>query len=484
MKDNPFPTRGMSQLRSVAVLVGAGMLAAAAFGEHPLGYIFATLAVLAITGAWLFLEIPGIPALPVVTTLYYVYYVLPLLRNIVEGYLPEEYEGAGLAVALFLICSLAGWLVIARLPGHGRLDKSEIVAGRQLFAFVAFGFVGGTTFFVLSFSLLGVFGTLFGVVRSVMLTITIVACYLFGQGIGRKVFLGWRQVVGYALFAAVVVNSIFGLFLAGAAAYMLAFIAGYVLGARKIPFAMLAGLLAIFTILHAGKGEMRERYWSYGSQGNEISLFSAPYFMAQWVGFGISSLAAGTAEETAVVDRTSLLQQLVLIMHMTPTIVPYSNGATYEMITEIIVPRFIDPDKPISSSGVNYLSVRYGLQSVEATRSTTLSWGLIPEAFANYGWSGIAGVGFIFGLGTGFVTWLSIGAPFLSIPFIVSVAGMSALFNVEADSSLLFVTFAQSIGSALMFGFAMRFFRKSDDAPLSRRSRPRPNVTARPRVGA
>jgi hypothetical protein len=121
------------------------------------------------------------------------------------------------------------------------------------------------------------------------------------------------------------------------------------------------------------------------------------------------------------------------------------------LLPSMLLPRFLDPDKPQSQAGLNLLSVRYGLQSLESTANTTIGWGLIAEAYANFGYVAVIAVGGLLGTLCGLLTRISVAAKPLSLPMLIVIAAALALFNVEMDASYLLITLAQTVASAFVF---------------------------------
>src|SRR5258706_14956418 len=114
-------------------------------------------------------------------------------------------------------------------------------------------------------------------------------------------------------------------------------------------------LVALFSVLHLGKAEMREDYWS----GNPRAIHARelPGFFVDWFGFGIAQLA-GTEEQMVsqpIFERVSLVHMLLFAQSATPDRVPFMEGYSYEMIPELMVPRIFDPDKLSSHEGTTRL---------------------------------------------------------------------------------------------------------------------------------
>ena len=61
----------------------------------------------------------------------------------------------------------------------------------------------------------------------------------------------------------------------------------------------------------------------------------------------------------------------------------------------MLIPRFLDPEKIASQAAMNLLNIRYGLLTAEETQKTAAGWGLVAEAYANFGRLGVIGVGFV-----------------------------------------------------------------------------------------
>jgi len=116
----------------------------------------------------------------------------------------------------------------------------------------------------------------------------------------------------------------------------------------------------------------------------------------------------------------------------------------------MLVPRFLDPDKTVSQAALNLLSIRYGLQTLESIARTTIGWGLVSEAYANFGYWAVIAVGALFGVICGALMRLSVGAPPNSLPMFITIAATLVLLNVEADLSYLLTTLAQTLGAILI----------------------------------
>ena len=142
------------------------------------------------------------------------------------------------------------------------------------------------------------------------------------------------------------------------------------------------------------------------------SITQVPGMMVDWFAAGIGgtvskALGSRQPESTSLLERTSLLHMVLAVQEATPSIIPYLEGGTYALLPSMLVPRFLEPEKTESQAGLNLLSVRYGRQRAEDTYKTTLGWGMVAEAYANYGNPAVIIVGALFGAFCGMLMRLS-----------------------------------------------------------------------------
>jgi hypothetical protein len=140
----------------------------------------------------------------------------------------------------------------------------------------------------------------------------------------------------------------------------------------------------------------------------------------------------------------------------TPDRIDYLRGETYALLPAILVPRFIDPDKPASQVGMTLLNIHYGILTVEGAEVTAIGWGLVAEAYANFGYLGVIGIALILGAFCGALAVWSAHAEIVSLPALASIATMMALVSLEQDFIALFSTLYQSFIVVFIFYHAYR----------------------------
>jgi hypothetical protein len=493
-----FRAVDLRQAGNLLRLIALCLLAASPFAVDPIAYMCITIPVLVAPFLWVSSGAFGIPVLPVISVLSYLYYAMPLLSgNTLAVYRPEDLVWAALSVGLFLTAaSLAAWpflgegrgrkkLPTIQAPGKARLIRTRSVnnlaSNDELYRLIFIGLAAGILYYLaLASGVASALGTAIGVVRSVAVTLTSLACYLTGFARGSGLLTGQRWFAALAGFLLVTALSMSGLFLVGGAVNIAAALLGYVLAAKRIPWIMLGVVFAILSILNAGKLNIRNEYWARDNQSlKNSSIMQLPGMMVDWFAAGIGgtvskALGSRQPESITLLERTSLLHMVLAVQEATPSIIPYLEGGTYALLPSMLVPRFLEPDKTESQAGLNLLSVRYGRQRAEDTYKTTLGWGMVAEAYANYGNPAVIIVGVLFGAFCGMLMRLSATAAPLSLAMLIAIASTLALCNLELDVSSLVVSTLQTYGGILLFSALPRVVkrRSAPAMPLSRSGAP------------
>jgi hypothetical protein len=289
---------------------------------------------------------------------------------------------------------------------------------------------------------------------------------LTGFARGAGLLTGQRWFAALAGLLLVTALSMSGLFLVTGAVNIAAVLLGYVLAAKRIPWIMLGVVFVVLSILNAGKSSIRNEYWARDNQSlKNSSITQVPGMMLNWFVVGISgtaskALGSRQPENNSLLERTSLLHMVLAVQEATPGIIPYLEGGTYALLPSMLVPRFLDPEKTESQAGLNLLSVRYGRQRAEDTYKTTLGWGMVAEAYANYGNPAVIVVGAMFGAFCGMLMRLSATAGALSLAMLIAIASTLALCNLELDVSSLVVSMLQTYGGILLFAALPRVVKR------------------------
>ncbi|MGA3309585.1 MAG: hypothetical protein ABSD08_13355 [Xanthobacteraceae bacterium] len=462
--------RGKQALMAVIVVaIAAGLLKTDSVNEFT-AYVIITLAALAPSALWLRMGAPGIPVLPTAGAMYYLYYALPILTgnlgNQTDGYYsPEEILAAAFTVTLFVVtATLCWWLVMRRTSGR-HAAAAVAMSRAQMNRLIYPGLVLGLAYyFAVASGNMSAAGLFSNVLRSIAVSALLVFCYTLGYGRAHGILTGRRWLVLVGGLCAIIILASSTLFLIDGLTFAGVAGAGYTFTSKRIPWRTVVPAFALVLVLHAGKGEMREKYW--GSDSPAMSITAVPQRLAEWLSTGVANLTSGETKGQSIVERASLFWLLLRVQRLTPDYVPYLGGETYALLPQMILPRFISENKIASQSAITLLNVRYGFQSVEAAQSTAIGWGLIAEAFANFGNFGVIGVAMYFGLLAGFLMRGSIGQQAVSLPSLLAVAALNSMINLEWDFSYFTLNTGQAVVSlTILYVLSFAGLAKKNSGP-------------------
>jgi hypothetical protein len=242
------------------------------------------------------------------------------------------------------------------------------------------------------------------------------------------------------------------------------YLLGELLGRGAVPWRSMGIVLCALALLHPGKYAMRKAYWEAEDRPS-ITLSGMPQFYWDWINFGLEESGVKarpgpvTGEEevtSSVFERAGNLHMLLLVQRKSPGEVPFLEGITYEHIPRMLLPRFLDSGKGISHAGNVLLTVNYGVQTLDQTATTSIAWGLIAEAYANFGYVGVALLAVLLGAFYGAMARLTAGVPMTSLRFVLGLLVLAAA--TRADTMGVFVTtqFQGMAGLSLAALFLMR----------------------------
>ena len=411
---------------------------------------------------WLIGWSHGLPIWPVFAAVTGLSSALPMVQDTVNlgNYTPLEIATGGMTMVGFVLLGTIVWLTLTSrltVPPRQVLMVSRQNAVAYLFAFL----VAGLLYQINNFGgWINLPGGLMQVARGILTALSCAAIFVLAFQAGRGLLSSAQKwwlatlVVLFALFAVV------SLLLSQAVVPLALAVFGYTLGRGRVAWQAALVALAFMAIFHAGKFQMRQHYWVDGKQGvlSGVTFVTLPVFFFDWLAFGTEELTgvrlraqprAEAAEASTLVERAGNMHMLLLVQQKTPSEVPYFMGKTYEPILGLLVPRFLSSNKGISHAGNVLLSVNYGLQTVEGTKGTSIYWGLVAEAYANFGYAGVAGLAIVLGIFYAIVGNLTVGVPMTSLRFVLALLIMGAA--TRADTMGIFVTsqFQGVVGASL-----------------------------------
>ena len=389
-------------------------------------------------------------------------YALPLLndRTDLRAYAPEIVTLCGFMVLLYQVIAIFTYGLIRGRPGRSRFFTEEILTD-NLQKYIGYGLILSTiyTYFnVFQEDLIppDINSILRAVFSGMALVITFIQSRRWGQGLLTPGERGTLVV----MLALQIVMQFSTLFLVGGISAILLALVGYVAGSRRVPVLATALLLGMVALLHNGKGAMRNKYWDNTGVHRQVELVNIVPFFAEWVMDGLTvNPSEGDAQITKnLIDRSSLFQMLCLIATYTPERQPFLDGDTYMDIPGQFVPRFFWPEKPVGHISTYKLAIYYGLQTEQETAKTTIGFGLIAEAYANFGFFGVGLLAFAMAAAYKLVTLRTANSPVLSYPGLFLVILMAWSFQTEWPLSLWLSSMFQATVTVLGVPFTLRNF--------------------------
>lgn len=393
--------------------------------------------------------VPGMPILPLHTTAFLWTHALPLVVGYAEvgSYEPDEFLLVSVCVALYCFVATVAWIAVAtrsvKLPASYRVLTRDrgftfFIVAIAFGAWLISAMIDGWIVIVIE-------PGLFGILRSTILSFASIGMFVLSLRLARGDLHPLQSVAFLAAAACFVAAQVTTLFLVGAIVSTASALIGYTIGGGKVPWAAILASLLVFGFLHGGKGEMRERYWA--EEAPLLTLDTLPTFYSDWIDAGTRELTTSDRAfgSLPIYERVSLMHLLLLVQRASPDIVPYLEGASYTFLPQLLVPRIIDPDKPQSHFGTALLNVRYGIQSEEDTETTTVAWGLLNEAYANFALLGVAGLAVLIGCLFGFAGRLTVGAPVMSLQSMVGVTIAALAIQSEFTMGVFVTVLSQSL---------------------------------------
>lgn len=384
-------------------------------------------------------------------------YALPLLNGHREliFYAPEDITTAGLAVLLFQVVAIAAYELCPGRASTHPFWRDEVISG-NVSRWLSYGVVLNSAYQVISTFTGWINGPFESVLRAVFFGIGIVCTFIMSRRLGAGQLTPGERVFFVVNLAIQCLGMMSTLFLVGAVSTLLLALVGYVSGSGRLPFVVATGLLLAIAVLHNGKPEMRARYWD--REHRTPTLTEVPAFFQEWIGYGVHF--GGNDEDSRIaaklIDRTSLFHLMCLVVSTTPAQQPFLDGETYRDIPAQFVPRIFWPEKPLGHVSTSKLAVYYGLQTEEETLKTTIGFGLLTEAYANFGFYGVAAVAaFLAVLIRKLLLW-SGGGSLFTYGGLLLVVLLAWSFQVEFTLSIWLASLYQAVLAVLVIPFGLR----------------------------
>ncbi|MEM6821197.1 MAG: hypothetical protein AAF558_04490 [Verrucomicrobiota bacterium] len=414
---------------------------------------------------WCDQKVTGLPIFPIsVFTCVYTFglqfLIFDTFTDMKDRYFADSSDifYSSIIVASYILSGTLVWYLFLRKPSPPPQKCYQIVSGSMDTLFlVCFVITSLFTAAIATEKFINL-GRFYPVFRAITGTLSILSSFVLSYHIGQRSLPKFKSTIFLVFLVLQIVANCASLLLIGALTSGVVVVLGYTLGRHRLPWIALLICFPIFFILHQGKAEMREKYWHQERAVQSVQFLDYPKFFLEWFDFGIKNLNQSEEEKEQradLLERTSLLQVLLTAQLMSPEIVPHLNGKSYNFLHLMLVPRFLNPNKFSSHESTTRLNIHYLIQTREMTLATTIGWGLLNEAYANFAIWGTILVGGIMGWLFALVTRLSSNVPILSFPGLLGILTISFAFQSEYTSSAFISSYFQACVALFLLRVAL-----------------------------
>jgi len=387
-------------------------------------------------------------------------YALPLLNGHSDlvRYSDDVINEAALGVIVFQLFAIATYQLVVGHTTRSRFWHEDILS-ENMTRWLGHGIGLNTAYIFLSTFTTLIPASMESVLRAVFFGLGIICMFVTSRRLGQGELSPGERAFFFTNLVLQCVCMLPTLYLVSTISLLLLTLVGYVSASGRVPLITAAACLILLAVLHNGKAPMRVKYWE--SDNPTPSIPQLPTFYADWISHGLASDDGENGQKkmtSKLIDRTSLFHMMCLVVSNTPAYQPYLNGETYRDIPAQFVPRLFWPGKPLGHVSNSRLSVYYGLQTEEDTVKTTIGFGMLCEACANFGFFGLAGLGILIGFALKKIQSWADGGPFFSYGGLLLIILMAWSFQVEFTLSIWLASLYQAAIAVLGIPFAIRNF--------------------------
>jgi len=323
-------------------------------------------------------------------------YAMPVLnaREQLIDYSSSVITQSCLAVLLYQAGAIIIYFKTKGEPGRSRFWRESIITN-QVERLTVYGLIASALYVGISEFTSWIPAELNSPLRAIFYGIGILCTFISSQRWGRGELTAGERFIFSVFFIAQVILMSIGLLLIGSVSLIGIALLGYLSGGKRIPWVVIAVTFGLLAVLHTGKTKMRMKYWDGDLPAPTFSQL--PAYFTEWFEFGLEPTSGDKTVSHKLLERTSLMHILCLIVDYTPGRQDYLYGKTYSHVLPQLIPRLFWSAKPRSHIATYELAIYYGLQREEDTNSTTIAFGLLTEAYANFGMIGAGVLGLFWG---------------------------------------------------------------------------------------
>lgn len=390
----------------------------------------------------------GMPIFPIFALTFIWTYALPLVSNYpnIIIYTPDQHLFAGMTTSFFLLIGTTVWFQFVkttpRIPKSYRLWNNK----HSSHFFILFILISTLLNMSALAGWISLEAGLIPIFQGTILALTAVSSFILGYKLGIKELSSIQaNIFVFILIANMIINAVSLLLITTASTGLISIVA-FIIGRKKIPILPIVVIFICLSLLHYGKAEMRAKYW-VKVQTVQVQPWEYPAWYSEWIGYTFNYInkqenISKSQKKQSFIERSSVVQMLLLAQVKTPDTLPYLNGKTYEIIPQLLLPRILNENKIVSNAGTNMLSIHYGLQNRKSTY--VITWGLLAESYANFGLFGCGGLAVVLGIFYGLSSRWSINAPILSAQSLLAVLISTYALQSEFTAGVYISSFFQS----------------------------------------
>jgi hypothetical protein len=446
--------------------------------EGLVGALMITISAMLPTFLWLNRKVIGLPIMPLHAFTYIICFAIPLIDKhpITASYSLNDQLQASITVSIFLLLMTFIWYLTSSF-GISAPKKFKCLTHGISIKFFFCILIAAEIYqvLILSGDIYWLPYNIVTILRAGLLGLNLVGSFYLPYCIGKNLVSPKQRVLFILIFFIFLLTNALSLLLVQSIFSLAMAVIGYTLGSKRIPWkTILIGLL-LFTVLHAGKVGMREKYW-FTSSGYLIQPTQYIELTSEWLGFAFDRFSGKKKDElsfsdqskdtstTSLFKRSSLMHIFLLVQSKFEGSHPQLEGRTYSSIILQAIPSIIYPDKPSSLEGTRLLNVHFGLQTEEGSLNATIGWGLFNESYANFGVSGTLLLAIFLGFTIGLVTRWSALTPVIASRTLFAIAVMAVSIQSEWTMGVLLVSLFQLTVFLVLITYLMMNSYKISDA--------------------
>jgi len=380
-------------------------------------------------------------------------YALPVLNanDQLPGYSSEVITHACLTVILYQLSAIVSYTSVRGTYGQTKFWHESLITDK-VEKLMGYGLLLSALYVWLSTFTTLIPNELNSSLRAIFFGIGILSTFVCAQRWGRgELTSRGKALMLCALIPQLIFMSV-GLLLIGVISLVGIGLLGYLSGGKRIPWLSLTITFVVLAVLHTGKTRMREKYWEQEYPAPTMSQL--PAYFSEWIQFGLEPTSGDKTVSQKMLERTSLMHILCLVIDYTPSRQAFLHGKTYGYVLPQLIPRLVWPDKPRSHVATYELSIYYGLQNEEDTEKTTIAFGLLTEAYANFGVIGATLLGLFWGVGLKKLQIWSTYSPMFSfaglLMILMTAWALNSEFTMAAWVSSLYQALVVLLGIPLI----------------------------------